>query len=203
MEIDRDIIVGAIGIFGAILGSVSGALVSAIIIHTSTLRKERTRVLIEIEEYLDELWDLSNTLHKLKQSQIACSDDTEEKAIGSTYNRQIDKFFSIWVLRKRNIELDVYFNDPECSFVFREIESLYEKSRNKVESLSPFPIIDNDKLLKGLLDMAGEIYDLRNNLSKKLRLNLSLQYILFPTFSKWGNGLKALLQGDVGSGLKE
>ena len=70
MEIDRDIIVGAIGIFGAILGSVSGALVSAIIIHTSTLRKERTRVLIEIEEYLD--------LLKLSESFAKPMDPTDE-----------------------------------------------------------------------------------------------------------------------------
>ena len=198
MEINRDLIVGAIGIFGAILGSISGALVSALIIHASTLRKERTRVLIEIEEYLDELWDVSNTLYHLKESQMACSDDAEEKVIESTYNRQLDRFFSIWDLRKRIIELNVYFNDPECSYIFRKIERLYEKSKNKVESLSPFPIIDNDKLLKGLLDMEDEIYDLRDNLSKKLRLNLSLQYILFPTFSKWGTGFKRLLMKSSG-----
>ena len=62
---DRDLIVGAIGVFGAILGALVGVLVSALIVHASTLRKERTRVLIEIEEYLDELWDVSNTLYHL------------------------------------------------------------------------------------------------------------------------------------------
>jgi len=190
---DRDLIVGAIGVFGAILGALVGVLVSALIVHASTLRKERTRVLIEIEEYLDELWDVSNTLYHLKQSNISCSDEAEEKEVEAAYEHQLDRFFSIWDLRKRIIELNVYFNDPECSYIFRKIERLYEKSKNKVEALSPFPIIDNDKLLKGLLDMEDEIYDLRGNLTKRLRLHLSLQYIFFPTFSKWGNSLKSCL----------
>ncbi len=193
MEMDRDLIVGAIGVFGAILGSISGALVSALIAHAFILRKERTRVLIEIEEYLDELWDVSNTLYHLKERKISFPDDIEEKEIELAYEHQLDRFFSIWDLRKRIVELNVYFNDLECSYIFRKIERLYERSKNKVEALSPFPIIDNNKLLKGLLDMEDEIYDLRKNLSKKLRLQLSLQYILFPTFSKWGNSLKRCL----------
>ena len=129
----------------------------------------------------------------LKERKISCSDYTEEKEIELAYEHQLDRFFSIWDLRKRIVELNVYFNDLECSYIFRKIERLYERSKNKVGALSPFPIIDNDKLLKGLLDIEDEIYDLRKNLSKKLRLHLSLQYILFPTFSKWANSLKRCL----------
>ena len=88
MEMDRDLIVGAIGVFGAILGALFGALVSALIVHASTLRKERTRVLIEIEQYLDELWDVSNTLYYLKQSNISCSDEAEEKEVEAAYEHQ-------------------------------------------------------------------------------------------------------------------
>lgn len=192
MDIQHDLFLGAIGVFGAILGAISGALISAFIAHVSTLRRERIRVLIEIEEYLDELWDLSNSLFHIKERLLACSDDSEEKMLESAYNSQLDKFFSIWDLRKRIIELNIYFNDPECSYTFRKIERLYEKSKNKVDAMSPFPVIDNDKLLKGLLDMEDEICDLRDNLSTKLRRHLSLQYIIFPTFSKWGTNLKTL-----------
>ncbi len=182
---DRDLIVGAIGVGGAILGSITGVLASGVIAHVSSLRKERTRVLIEIEEYLDQLWDVSNALYHLKDRELSCTDEAEEKNISSAYNHQLDKFFSIWDLRKRIIELNIYFNDHECSYIFRKIERLYERCKNKTEALSPFPIIDNDKLLEGLINIEEEIYDLRENLSRRLRLHLTFKYILFPTFLKW------------------
>ena len=193
MNIQHDLFVGAIGVFGAILGSISGALISAFIAHLSTLRKERIRVLIEIEEYLDDLWRVSNSLYHLKERLMACSDDAEKKRIESAYNSKLDKFFSIWDLRKRIIELNLYFNDSECSYTFHKIEGLYEKSKNKVEAMSSFPIIDNDKLLKGLWDMEDEIYNLRNNLSKSLRKSLFLKYMIFPTFSKCCANIKSFL----------
>jgi hypothetical protein len=193
MNIQHDLFIGTIGVFGAILGSISGALIGAYIAHISTLRKERIRVLIELEEYLDELRDVSNSLYYIKERLLSCSDDSKKQLIQSAYNNQIDKFFSIWDLRKRILELNIFFDDPECSYTFRKIERLYEKSKNKIDVMSPIPIIDNDKLLEKLMNMEDEIDVLRGNLSTKLRRSLSLQYIIFPTFSKWGTNIKTLL----------
>jgi hypothetical protein len=192
MNIQHDLFVGIIGVFGAILGSISGALIGAFIAHISALRKERIRVFMEVEEYLDELRDVSNSLYCIKERLLACSDESEKKMIESAYNSQIDKFFSIWDLRKRILELNIFFDDPECTYIFRKIERLFEKSKTKIDVMSPIPIIDNDKLLERLMNMDDEIFVLRDNLSTKLRRNLSLQYIIFPTFSKWGTNLKKL-----------
>ncbi|PLX49978.1 MAG: hypothetical protein C0613_05720 [Desulfobulbaceae bacterium] len=101
------------------------------------------------------------------------------------YGIQLEKFFSIWDQRRRPIEINVYFNDVECLWLFRKIEILYEKSKNKVEAMSSSPIISNDRLLGGILDLEEEISDLRDKLSRRLRLHLTFKYIFFPTFAKW------------------
>lgn len=181
------------GIVGA-GGAITGAIVSAIIAHSSSLRKERTRVMIEIEEYLDELWDISNALYHLKNREIACSGTKEEQAISKSLGRCLDRFYSIWDSRKRIIELNVYFKDPNSSHIYREIERLYEKSKNKIESLSLDPIIDNNKLTGDLLDLENEIIVLQNELSSGLRLHLSLLYILTPTLARWCHKVKERLK---------
>lgn len=163
-----------------------------LLIYQHSARRE-SEYLIEIEKYLDELWDVSNSLYHIKDRLTACLNDDQDQVFETAYDNQLNKFFSIWDTRKRIIELNVYFNDPECSYIFRKIESLYNESKNKIEAMSPLPIADNDKLLEGLLDIEDEIYGLRDNLSKKLRHSISLGYILFPTFSKWRTSIKDLL----------
>ncbi len=187
---DCDLTVGIIGVGGAILGSITGALMSAFITHVAHTRKERTRVMIEVEEYLDDLWNILNNLYHLKDSTLSCSDEAEENKISLAYYQHMDEFLSIWNLRKRILELNIYFNDPECSYIFNKIERLYEKSKNKVEALSPFLIVNNEKLLEGLLNIKGDIIDHRDDFSQKLLRQLSWQYIFFPTFAKWGHAVK-------------
>jgi hypothetical protein len=160
-SMDQNLITGIVGAGSAILGALSQAMISSLINNGSSLQKERIRVMIDIEEYLDELWNISNTLYNLKDSEIASSDDTETKKISSSYNRHIDRFYAIWDSRKRIIELNLYFKDEDSLRAYRKIERLYERSKNKIELLSPYPMTNNDKLLGDLLGLEDEIYNLR------------------------------------------
>jgi hypothetical protein len=190
---NQNLITGIVGAGSAILGALSQATVSYVINNGSCLRKERIRVMIDIEEYLDELWDLSNTLYNLKDNNIASLDDGETKEISASYNRHIDRFYAIWDSRKRIIELNLYFKDEDSRRAYRKIERLYEKSKNKIELLSPDPMIDNNKLLGDLLGLENEIYNLRLELSKRLMLHLSWRYILLPTYMRLGRNLSKWL----------
>ena len=183
---DPKLVTGIIGAGSAIIGALSQAMVSSIINSGIALRNERIRVIIDIEEYLDELWRLSESLCSLRENEISSSDDNERKTISASFNRHLDRFYSIWDSRKRAIELNWYFKDKDIFRTFRKIERLYEKSKNKIEMLSPY----NDKLLSDLLDIDDEIYTLRSDLSEKLQLHLSWLYILLPTYLRLFHKLK-------------
>jgi len=194
---DQTVITGLVGAGSAILGALSQATVSSVITSGSSLRKERIRVIIDIEEYLDEMWTLSNSLYDLKQNEVASfhsSDEAETKRIFALYNTHLDRFYSIWDSRKRIIELDLYFKDKDSFLTYRKIERLYEKTKNKIELLSPCPMTNNDKLLEDLLGFEDEIYGLRLKLSKRLKLYLSWVYILLPTYMRLGHNLKKWLK---------
>ena len=194
---DQTAITGLVGAGSAILGALSQATVSSVITGGSSLRKERIRVIIDIEEYLDEMWALSNSLYDLRQNEIASfhsSDEAETKRISALYNTHLDRFYSIWDSRKRIIELDLYFKDKDSLVTYRKIERLYERTKNKIELLSPCPMTNNDKLLKDLLDFEDEIYGLRSELSKRLKLYLTWVYILLPTYMRLGHNLKEWLR---------
>lgn len=185
---------GIIGAGSAILGALSQAMVSSVISSGTALRNERIRVIIDIEEYLDELWDLSDTLYNLRQSEIASSEEAETKAISAAFNRHLDRFYSIWDSRKRAIELNYYFKDGDAFRTYRKIERLYEKSKNKIERLSSCPMINNDQLLGDLLNLEDEIYNLRADLSTRLKLHLTWLYILLPSYMRLGHKLKKWLK---------
>jgi len=187
---NQNLITGLVGAGSAILGALSQAMISSVITNGSSLRKERIRVMIDIEDYLDEMWDLSNRLYNLRESEITSSDEVETKEISALFNSHLDRFYSIWDSRKRIIELNLYFKDKNSLLIYRKIERLYEKSKNKIELLSP----SNDKLLKDLIDLEDEIYNLRSELSKRLKLHLSWVYILLPTYMRLGHNLNNWLR---------